>query len=65
MNYFNYYINENIFNIYSKSNDDNHSKVIDYILLLKLIMHNKGFYFPNNFYENCICLTTFYIEKII
>ena len=64
MNYFNYYINENIFNIYSKSNDDNHSKVIDYILLLKLIMHNKGFYFPNNFYVEWVHYLLPYIKPL-
>lgn len=64
MNYFNYYINKNIFNIYSKSNDDNRSKVIDYILLLKLIMYNKGFYFPNNFYVEWINYLLPYIKPL-
>lgn len=64
MNYFNYYINKNIFNIYSKSNDDNRSKVIDYILLLKLIMYNKGFYFSNNFYVEWINYLLPYIKPL-
>lgn len=62
MNYFNYYINKKKFNSQSKSNDDNHSKMIDYILLLRLIMHNKGFYFHNNFYIEWVYYLLPYIK---
>jgi len=60
-NYINKYIsnNENIMNEF-----DNRSKVIDYILLLKLIMINKGFYFHNNFYVEWAHYLLPYIEPI-
>jgi hypothetical protein len=60
-NYINKYIsnNENIMN-----ESDNRSKVIDYILLLKLIMINKGFYFHNNFYVEWVHYLLPYIEPL-
>jgi hypothetical protein len=62
MNYFNYYINKKKIKSQSKNNDDNHSKMIDYILLLRLIMHNKGFYFHNNFYIEWVYYLLPYIK---
>jgi hypothetical protein len=44
LDYFNYYNSKN-------NKDQYHMKIIDYILLLKLIMNNKGYDFTNNFYE--------------
>ncbi len=58
MNYFNYYIVKNKIN----KEDEYHLKVIDYLLLLKLIMHNKGFYFYNNFYIEWISYLIPYIK---
>jgi len=65
MNYIYNYINKykqnnkNIINEY-----DNRSKVIDYILLLRLIMINKGFYFHNNFYVEWVHYLLPYIKPL-
>ena len=37
-------------NINTIDKNDNKSKMIDYIILLKLMMKHKNVYFPNNFY---------------
>jgi len=58
-NYISKYISNNE-NIIDKG--DNHSKMIDYILLLRLIMHNKGFYFHNNFYVEWVYYLLPYVK---
>lgn len=42
--------------------NNNYLKVIDYLLLLKLIMYNKGYDFPNNFYTNWVNYLLPYIK---
>jgi hypothetical protein len=65
MNYIYNYINKYKSNNENIMNEiDNRSKVIDYILLLKLIMINKGFYFPNNFYVEWVHYLLPYIEPL-
>ena len=65
MNYLYNYINKYISNNENIINEcDNRSKVIDYILLLKLIMINKGFYFHNNFYVEWVHYLLPYIKPL-
>ena len=65
MNYIYNYINKYISNNENIMNEcDNRSKIIDYILLLKLIMINKGIYFPNNFYVEWVHYLLPYIEPL-
>ena len=65
MNYIYNYINKYKLNNKNITNEiDNRSKVIDYILLLKLIMINKGFYFHNNFYVEWVHYLLPYIEPL-
>ena len=44
-------------------NNHNKCKVIDYLILLKLILLNKNIYFPNNFYKEWVLYLTPYLKK--